>query len=118
MPRSPELLGSPEPLGVVVVGCEAVPVDAGAPDELVDEELLELPPHAAMNAASPVAAAPAPIVFPAILRNFLRSTSSRASSCTAPPVGCVSVLVGSLIAPPSFARMRAPGGTPLYVGGG
>src|SRR5579859_5606515 len=96
MPRSPELLG------VVVVGCEAAPVDAGAPDELVEEEFWELLPHAAMNAASPVAAAPAPILFPAILRNFLRSTSSRASSCTAPPVGCVSVLVGSLIAPPSF----------------
>src|SRR5579884_2663699 len=102
MPRSPELLGSPELLAVVVVGCEAVPVDAAAPDALLEEELFELPPHAAMNAASPVAAAPAPIVFPAILRNFLRSTSSRASSCTAPPVGCVSVLVGSLIAPPSF----------------
>jgi hypothetical protein len=48
------------------------------PPELL--ELLELPPHAAMNAASPVAAAPVPIVFPAIFRNFLRSTSSRANS--------------------------------------
>ena len=51
--------------------------------ELGLEELEELP-QAAMNAASEVAAAPAPMRRPAMVRNFLRSTSSRASRSTTP----------------------------------
>jgi hypothetical protein len=50
------------------------------------ELLLELP-HAAMNAASEVAAAAEPIDLPAIFRKRLRATSSRASSTTAPSAG-------------------------------
>src|SRR5579875_1942572 len=54
-----------------------------APAELdVPEEL----PQAAMNAANPVAAAPAPIRLPAIFKNRLRLTSSPASCSTTPTV--------------------------------
>src|SRR5579875_3413603 len=69
-----------------------------APAELdVPEEL----PQAAMNAASPVAAAPAPIRLPAIFRNRLRWTSSPAS-CSTTPVVCRShsLVVVSVIRSP------------------
>ncbi len=47
-----------------------------------------------MKAASPVAAAPAPIFLPAIFKNRLRSTSSRANCSTTPVAGgCSSVVV-------------------------
>ena len=96
MARSPEVvlavavavLDELEPLAAL-----GPPVEAGAP--LVDE-LDEDEPHAAMNAASPVAAAPVPILAPAIFRNFLRSTSSRASASTAPICGLRSSVVSDI----------------------
>jgi hypothetical protein len=74
---------------------DVAPVPAGA-EFAAMEELLELPPHAAIKAASPLAAAAAPIVLPAMRKNRLRSKSSRANSITAPS-GRVSLLT-SLIA--------------------
>ena len=54
-----------------------------------------------MNAASDVAAAPAPTRLPAILRKRLRSTSSRARRSTMPGVGSpASVLLDSVIRTP------------------
>jgi hypothetical protein len=86
-----------------------------APVVAEDDEPLELLPQAAIKAPKAVAAAPDPIVLPAILRNFLRSTSSRASSFTTPSVGCsaavlVSVIGFSLVS----VRVRAPGFRLLY----
>jgi hypothetical protein len=72
---------SPDPLAGALDGAEDVAAGVATvvePPAVL--ELLELPPQAAMNAANPVAAAPVPIVLPAIFRNFLRSTSSRANS--------------------------------------
>src|ERR1700684_4332813 len=68
-------------------------LEAEAPDVLL-LFFEELPP-AAMKAASELAAAAEPTPLPAIFRNRLRATSSRASSCTAPSV----VGVGSVISP-------------------
>ncbi|MDQ2896649.1 MAG: hypothetical protein M3Y09_13560, partial [Actinomycetota bacterium] len=65
------------------------------------EELDELDPHAATNAANDVAAAPAPNRLPAIFKNRLRSTSSRASSSTAPAARGASLLLPvSFMKPP------------------
>src|SRR5581483_6696660 len=91
-----------------------VPLCVDAPPA-EEDELLELPPHAAMNVASPVAATPAPIDLPAIFKNFLRSTSSRANCSIAPPSGrSTSELIELFTAPPSAHPDRSPGLSPLY----
>src|SRR5947209_2558355 len=75
-----------------------------------------------MNAANPVAAAPVPMVFPAILKNFLRSTSSRANSWTTPPAGWPASLLGESLmlspwsSPRTFARVQPSLRTPAAHG--
>src|ERR1700729_3646125 len=102
MPRSPVALLDDD-IEVVVPPAAALDEVAPAPPDApeVEPELAE--PHAAMNAASPVAAAAPPMVRPAIFRKRLRSTSSRASCSTTPgPAGRVgtSSLMGSVIGCP------------------
>ncbi|MGI8903380.1 MAG: hypothetical protein ACR2IP_06945 [Solirubrobacteraceae bacterium] len=73
--RSPPAAGAGDELVALVLE------DPDATDEL-DE--LEEPPHAAINAPNPVAAAAPPIDLPAIRKNRFRATSSRAKTSTAP----------------------------------
>src|SRR5579875_1955238 len=99
MARSP--LPDADPLAMPVVA--VLEEEALDPAELALLELeLELEPQAAMKAANPVAAAPLPIVLPAILRNRLRSTSSRASCRTTPSWPGSLVGVASFITSPSW----------------
>src|SRR6201995_871664 len=94
-------------LDVVVAPPAAAVVAPPAPAPIgADDDVVEFDePHAAMNAASPVAAAAPPILRPAIFRNRLRSTSSRASCSTTPVLaGPASFVVGSGIGSPEFVR--------------
>src|ERR1700761_7446532 len=105
-----------ELLVLVLMELEALELEppAPAPDPLADELAMledfdDERPQAAMNAANPVAAAPAPMRLPAILRNFLRSTSSRASCSTTPVwTRSSSVRGGSVITSPWWSGCVRP----------
>src|ERR1700759_1948546 len=93
-------------LDVVVAPPAAAVVAPPAPAPIgADDDVVEFDePHAAMNAASPVAAAAPPIPRPAIFRKRFRSTSSRASCSTTPGPGVPLSMVGSVIESPNSVK--------------